>query len=403
MTAPHPVPPGPWHATTSALCASLVGIGLARFGYAPLIPLLVTAGWFDPADSAYLGAANLAGYLAGALASRPLAARLPPARLLQAMMLAVTLSFFACAQPLPFAWFFLWRFVSGIAGGVIMVLAATTVLPHVPITRRGLAGGLIFMGVGLGVVASATLIPRLLSLGLTATWLGLGGVCLILTLAAWRGWPADAHPGHATPGTPAAPRTQGAIALLLAVYGLNAIGLVPHMVFLVDQVTRGLDRGIETGAAIWAVFGLGAAVGPVVTGLVGDRIGFALTLRLALIVQAAAVGLAAASANLGLIALSALVIGAMTPGIAPVVLGRIRELIPHHHRDQRAAWSRATIAFALGQAVGAYGLSALFTATGRYAPLFDVATAALVLALVLDLAPGLGRAGQPACPQVPKP
>jgi hypothetical protein len=57
-----------WRATASALCAILVGIGLARFAYTPLIPALVEAGWFTPAEAAYLGAANLAGYLAGALA-----------------------------------------------------------------------------------------------------------------------------------------------------------------------------------------------------------------------------------------------------------------------------------------------------------------------------------------------
>ena len=56
-------------AMLAGLCASLVGIGLARFAYTPLIPVLVTEQWFDPAQAAYLGAANLAGYLAGALSA----------------------------------------------------------------------------------------------------------------------------------------------------------------------------------------------------------------------------------------------------------------------------------------------------------------------------------------------
>ena len=62
-------------ATVAALCANLVGIGLARFGYTPLIPALIAAGWFRPSSAVYLGAANLAGYLAGALGARALAAR----------------------------------------------------------------------------------------------------------------------------------------------------------------------------------------------------------------------------------------------------------------------------------------------------------------------------------------
>jgi hypothetical protein len=38
--------PSPLRATIAALCANLVGIGLARFGYTPLIPALIAAGWF---------------------------------------------------------------------------------------------------------------------------------------------------------------------------------------------------------------------------------------------------------------------------------------------------------------------------------------------------------------------
>jgi Uncharacterised MFS-type transporter YbfB len=54
-----------WLSAAAGLCASLVGLGLARFAYTPLIPALIAAKWFSPADAVYLGAANLAGYLAG--------------------------------------------------------------------------------------------------------------------------------------------------------------------------------------------------------------------------------------------------------------------------------------------------------------------------------------------------
>src|SRR5215475_7841156 len=94
-----------WRAILSAFCASLVGIGLARFAYTPLLPALIGAHWFEPAAAAYLGAANLAGYLVGALSGRPLAARVPFVLVLRAMMLLATAAFFACAYPIGFAWF----------------------------------------------------------------------------------------------------------------------------------------------------------------------------------------------------------------------------------------------------------------------------------------------------------
>src|SRR5918996_1008667 len=150
------------HATLAALCAVLVGIGLARFAYTPLIPALIDARWFTTAQATYLGAANLAGYLAGALlAGRIAAARSAPSAL-RAMMILAAATFFASAAPVSFTWFFVWRFASGFAGGVLMALAAPCVLPQVPAARRGLAGGVIFTGVGLGIAASGTLVPLLL-------------------------------------------------------------------------------------------------------------------------------------------------------------------------------------------------------------------------------------------------
>ncbi len=146
---------------------------------------------------------------------------------------------------------------------------------------------MIFTGVGLGVAASGTLVPLLLRAGLVAAWCGLGVVSAALTLLAWNGWPrAVVHQEAA----PAARRVRGVLVwALLAEYGLNAVGLVPHMVFLVDFVARGLGAGIAAGGFYWVVFGLGAMVGPLLTGALGDRIG-----RLLFTVGAAALGLALA-------------------------------------------------------------------------------------------------------------
>jgi hypothetical protein len=63
-----------WRGVLCAFCASLIGIGLARFAYSPLLPAIVGAHWFQPGTAAYLGAANLAGYLVGALLGRPMSA-----------------------------------------------------------------------------------------------------------------------------------------------------------------------------------------------------------------------------------------------------------------------------------------------------------------------------------------
>lgn len=377
--------PPVWRSVLCAFCASLIGIGLARFAYTPLLPAVIDAHWFGPSAAAYLGAANLAGYLAGALLGRPISNRTSLPRTLRLMMLVATAAFFACAWHVGFGWFFVWRFAAGVAGGALMVLAAPSVLPHVPIARRGIAGGVIFMGVGVGVVASGTLVPLLLRGGLQQAWIGLGLICLLLTAIAWGGWPGDAPADKPITHHPHPPK-QGRLRALYVEYALNAGGWVPHMIFLVDFVARGLHQGIAAGSDYWVLFGLGATFGPVLAGHLADRSGFAAALRLAFLIEAAAVSIPALGLGTAWLIASSIIVGAFVTGTVPLVLGRIGELLPHHPAQQKAAWSMATVCFALCQASAAYGFSFLFGwSGGDYSLLFLLGTAAMVGALAIDL------------------
>jgi predicted MFS family arabinose efflux permease len=393
-----PKAPAPWLVIMAGLCASLVSIGLARFAYTPLIPPLIEAHWFAQAQVVYLGAANLAGYLIGALLGHPLARRYSNTAVLRLMLVTVTLSFFACAWPLSTAWFFAWRLLSGIAGGAVMVLVAATVLPHVPPTRRGLASGAIFAGVGLGIAASGTLVPTLLHFGLQTAWLGLGTLALVLTLISSFGWPA---PHREAAQRPKRLRTSPALALLFGQYALMAAGLVPAMVFLVDYIARGLGAGTGAAAQAWVCYGIGAILGPMVYGLLADRIGARAAIRLVLIVQAMVVAALPFTSSLPGLAVLSVVIGTFPPGIVPLALARVHELCPAP-ADQQIAWSRATISFASFQALSGIGYSMLFTATaGHYGMLFAIASGALVVAW---LAQDIGRTvGRPARAREPSP
>jgi len=375
------------HAALAGCCATLIGIGLARFAYTPLIPALAAAHWFTASAAAYLGAANLAGYLVGALSGHRLTRYLSAPTLLRLMMLLTVASLFACElRPLGFAWFFFWRFLSGVTGGAIMVLAAPTVLVATPPARRGLVGGAVFTGIGLGIALSGTLIPLFLAYGgLKAAWLGLGGLALVLSALGWSGWPKEV-PSVATKRA-AAPRARLPLraAAVLIEYGLNAVGLVPHMIFLVAFVSEGLGRGLNSGAAYWVIYGIGAVSGPLLAGRLADRVGFQSALRLAYALEAAAVALPVVADGPLALALSSAVAGAFTPGVVPLALGRIQELILPE-AERRRAWGYTTTAWAVSQAVAAYAYAYLFGRTDNYLLLFALGAAALVLALIVNFA-----------------
>ena len=373
----------------AGLCASLVSIGLARFAYTPLLPALIQAHWFSASDAAYLGAANLAGYLLGAVLGRPIAERLSNEHALRLMMILVTAAFFGCAFPVSLTWFFAWRLVSGISGGAIMVLVAATVLPHVPAERKHLASGAIFLGIGLGIAASGTLVPLFLDMGLRHTWIGLGIVSAILTVASWFAWPSiTRRTMYKKPDDAALTSVHlgWRVYILYIQYALIAIGIVPGVIFLVDFIARGLGAGAHVGALFWSLYGLGAIVGPPLYGYFADRIGPRLTLNIVLSVEMLAMlGLYSAS-NLIAIALLTFIIGTLPPGIVPLVLARIHEIVPHNTYKQNIVWSQSTTFFAAFQAIAGYTYSALFTITnGGHRNLFLIGGVSLALAFLLEV------------------
>ncbi len=382
---------------TAGLFSTLVGIGLARFAYTPLIPPLVTEHWFTAPQAAYLGAANLVGYVVGALTSLNLTRAMPVTALLRAMMLVVTTSFFASGYPLPFLWFYAWRFAAGLAGGVLMVAGMPAALEQIPANRRGVAAGIAIGGVGGGIIASGTLVPFLLAWGLSQAWFGLGALSLILTALAWQLWPAQ-HRASAHPGVPV---QRGLVRdrslwMVYAASALTALGLVPHFIFTVDFVARGLHRGIAAGAHLWIVSGISALFGAPLIGYLGDRVGFKKAFRWSYTLQALSVGLFAFADSQSVLLLAAIVVGAYIPAIVPLVLGRLQELIPRDTAAQKAAWRTSTTAFGVGQAVAGYAYSFIFSETGGdYRLLFLLGASSFVIALGLDLYLGRTRSKQP--------
>ncbi|OOF56954.1 YbfB/YjiJ family MFS transporter [Rodentibacter myodis] len=372
---------------SAGMIASLIAIGLARFAYTPLLPELIDQHWFSADDAAYLGAANLAGYLLGALSGRPLAHRISYHRTLQIMMLLTALSFLACAFPLSSSWYFLWRLVSGITGGAIMVVVAATILPHIPIHRRNLASGGIFLGIGLGIFASATLIPFFLKMGLKETWLGLGGLSLLLTFFAWKNIPSQHTENTALPHTKCPVEKGTAFLVLYLQYALIAISIVAPAVFLVDFIVRGLQQSSEMGALFWGLYGIGSIIGPILYGYLADKWGAKPTLKLVLAVQMCVLITLALNHHLVLLAILSLIIGTLPPGIVPLVLARIHEMT-ENPLVRNKNWSKATVFFATSQAIAGYALSALFSYTqGNHGILFLVGGAALIIALGLSYLP----------------
>jgi predicted MFS family arabinose efflux permease len=176
------------------------------------------------------------------------------------------------------------------------------------------------------------------------------------------------------------------MAILYTQYALMAVGLVPMMIFLVDYVARGLGLGAQQGALFWIAYGIGAIVGPMMYGAMGDRITPLVTSRIAMLGQIAAIAVLVSTSSIPALILATLVIGTFPPGIVPIYLSQIQRILPGNAEKQSAAWSRATTIYALCQALVGYASSWLLAASGgQHRLLFMLAASGLVASLAIEL------------------
>lgn len=378
-----------WGIAWPGLCATFSGIGFARFTYTALIPYLIGSGQVSPPGAAYLGSATLAAYVVGALGASSLAVRFGAASVLRIAFVLTSISLAACAIPGGIWWLLPWRILAGATGALLMILGPSVVLVRAQPAERGRVSGLALAGVGMGTGIGSLLVGLLAPVDLAWAWLGLAVVSALAAAFSWGGW-RGAGAARAV-GVLKSTSHRTSVPLLFAIFafGIDGIGFIPHTLFWVDFIARELGKGAAVANGIWLFWAGGAALGPVLSGPIGDRIGIGRALVLAFAIKSAAIALPWAVTTLPALAVSAFIVGALAPGIAALSAARIAELVPPE--DQARSWGLAILAFSTCQAIGGYALSYTFATIGHYQPLFLVGAIAESLGIICALGTLFGR------------
>ncbi len=359
----------------------LVGMGLGRFGYSPMIPALIQSGSLAEAEAGYVGALNLGGYVIGALATSRLRRRFHEAWILRVCLMLALLSLVASIPPWGFAWLAFWRLLVGIIVAVMMVLGIAYVTRFAPPGRTALATSISFTGVGMGIFFSAAGLPWLLELGLAWAWGGsavVGTLGVGLGLWAWSGAPRLEPPGAEgeTPPTPIPLDGKK----LVAAQAMFSVGLIPHSIYWVDYIVRGLGAPMSEGALQWSLVGLGALLGTVLWGRIADRIGLNAGLVAVFAALSASIILPVLLPGAAIIIASSLVFGSQ-PGSSAVIASRAQRAMGE--ASMVPLWRWMVVSVGTAQIIGGIGLVELFNRTGDYRPVFLVGGVAMGLAALL--------------------
>lgn len=379
-----------WRLAAAGHATLLLAMGIGRFSYTPMVPPLIISGTLSESEAGYVGACNLAGYLAGALLIPAMRRRLAALPMLRAGIFLCFLGIAASAAPLGFLWLAACRFLIGVAAAWMMVLALSIVVSSAPPEKMGRATGTVFTGVGVGIAFSGIVVPSLLDLGLLYAWIGLAVVGVAATALALWGWAAADAPDP----TPPSPRRRvsdwkmpaqlkrPAVWCLIGGQALFAIGLIPHTIYWVDYIARALGLGMDVGGFYWILVGVGALTGPLAGGWLADRAGFAAALVAIFAVLAVGVAIPVIWPVSWVLVLSSLIFGAQ-PAISAVISGRTGQVVGK--AEMAEVWRWMVLWGAVTKAFGGYLMVWLFDVTGSYTIIFLSGGVALAFGAILSL------------------
>lgn len=258
--AARPASPGAVALVGLAGLASAMGVG--RFAFTPLLPLMQQAGTLSLAQGGSLARANYLGYLVGAVLC--MTASPSPARAARVGLVAVAVLTAGMGLVDAFALWMVLRFLAGVASALVLVGVSSWALPLLALRGRAAWSGWVYSGVGIGIVACGLigLATGVLEVSPRAAWLLLGACSAAVAIACWGTLGAESSATSQQPSAPSAlpARTWP----LVLAYGAFGFGYIIPATFL-PAAARQVVNDPAVFAWTWPVFGLAAALSTTAT------------------------------------------------------------------------------------------------------------------------------------------
>ncbi|PKZ69960.1 MFS transporter [Moraxella osloensis] len=393
-----------------AITALAVAMGIGRFAFTPILPLMIQEGTVHLAQTAWLSSSNYIGYLVGALSL--LKSNRHPLFVVLGLTLVTLTTWLASLS--GFGWLLVLRFLAGVASAWVLVSISAFAINWLK-SRQVVSSGLIYTGVGIGITLTGLICSYFIFQSATATiaaqssfsplssrlWQYLGVIALLATLlvtfllakinsqlastAAAKANPTEATPTKATNTNPTSssipPPAKLKLANVLTAYGLFGFGYILPATFL-PQIAKQWLSG-QSYLLIWPFFGLAAALSVVLSqGLQRRYNNFSLlgVWRVSQIIMAVGTLLPALWQSLAGLMLSALMVGGTFMVVTMAGLQVAASQVTHYPKYNLSALMTASFAF--GQLIGP--LAAL-VATGNNIWLALLPVSAIVLLIGVAL------------------
>jgi MFS family permease len=348
-----------WAIATVALA---VALGIGRFAFTPLQPLMMRDGLLPQSAGPWLAASNYAGYLVGASTTSRLGLSLPT---LMRVSLAGTAA--STAAMGVFDGLAVWIVLRGIAGVLsawTLVATSAWALQNLVRAARADLSGRVYAGVGIGIAFAGLFCIVRARPGVPASqlWLELGALTALAIIAP--SYFVARPPPILTTRTsiPLANRTVGTHKGLVICYGAFGFGYILPATFLPALAREMVDNPQLFGLA-WPIFGFAAAMSTVATARLFGRVNQLRVWSVSHLVMATGIMIPSLWLTLGTIAIAALCVGSTFMVVTVIGMQEARARAP---ANPTALLGLMTAAFAIGQLFGP-----LFSGTIALLPVGD--------------------------------
>ena len=245
-----------------AALASAMGVG--RFAFTPLLPLMQAHDGLSLGQGAWLASANYLGYAVGALACS--VAPPEPRNAIRIGLVAVAVFTLAMGMTSEHAAWLALRFGAGVVSACVLVGVSAWVLPALAEQGRAAASGWVFSGVGVGI-AGAGLTGLVAGVGgypPAPVWLLVGAMSAAVAAIAWLPLRAKAPVRASSAGRAGAPAMREW--RLVVCYAGFGFGYIIPATFL-PAMAREVIPDPAVFGWIWPAFGATAAASTVIVAL----------------------------------------------------------------------------------------------------------------------------------------
>lgn len=349
----------------AGLFSLVLTMGVARFAYTPLLPVMLDETFLNDATGGWLATINYMGYMTGAI----IAASINDLKLKDLLyrwgLLIAIISTLGMALAENYILWSVMRFIAGLSSAAGLLIGSGLILNWMLKHGHKAELGVHFGGLGLGIAVSAAL-AKLMSqeLNWIMQWSVFTVVGILLAIPAWLWLPRPSSHTFTKSGESLVdkPPRQNWMYLLYAAYFCAGIGYVISATFLVAIVDNQAELN-GNGSLVWLVTGLAATPACVIWDRIARKLGELNALMLAYTINALGIIIPAINHSLFGVLLSGFLFGATFIGIVSLMLTMVGKFYP---TKPAKPMGKLTLSYGVAQIVAPAISGMIAESTGTY-------------------------------------